>query len=52
MGGKYHAAVGTFAPPPDERLFFMGPRVGYLGIRVKTIYAKHVYILTYRYTKS
>ncbi|MEO7904627.1 MAG: hypothetical protein ABIR91_02430 [Candidatus Saccharimonadales bacterium] len=48
IGRKDSLALGTFASAPNARLFFMRTGVGYRGVRVKTIYAKHVYILSYR----
>ena len=45
---KDHSATRAAAPPPNARLFFVGAGVGDSGLRIKTIYTKHVYILTYR----
>lgn len=48
-GSEDRAALGAATAPPDERLLFIWARVSDLGTRMKTINAKHVYILSYLY---
>ncbi len=45
-------SIATFvahSSSPDTRFFLRWSRVGDFGVAVTTIYAKHVYILTYSY---
>lgn len=46
VGRKGRAALRTSAPTPDRRLPFVGTRVHDAGGWVKTLYTKHVYILS------
>lgn len=49
---KYLLAIITLSSSPDLRLLFVGARINHVRFLVETIYAYHVYILTYSYKKS